>query len=110
VTLCRAVVMGSYHGAVLALSQGIPVVALSNSDYYSDKFLAVADQFGGACEVLPLDCGEAIAGRLCSAIRTAWDFGPGMHESLLVAARRQIAMGQSAYARFAEYVGPGARE
>ena len=33
---CRVVVTGSYHAGVFALSQGIPVVGLSCSDYYND--------------------------------------------------------------------------
>ena len=34
---CRVMVTGSYHGAVFALAQGIPVVALARSPYYVAK-------------------------------------------------------------------------
>ena len=34
---CKVVVTGSYHGAVFALAQGIPVVALVKSPYYVNK-------------------------------------------------------------------------
>ena len=43
---CRVVVTGSYHGAVFALAQGIPVVALVKSTYYANKMMGLAQQFG----------------------------------------------------------------
>ncbi|MGI9540085.1 MAG: polysaccharide pyruvyl transferase family protein, partial [Miltoncostaeaceae bacterium] len=42
---CRVMVTGTYHAAVFALSQGVPVVAISRSRYYDDKFHGLADQF-----------------------------------------------------------------
>jgi hypothetical protein len=37
VSTCRILDTGAYHLAVFALSQGIPVVALSSSGYYDDN-------------------------------------------------------------------------
>ncbi|MFO0749364.1 MAG: polysaccharide pyruvyl transferase family protein [Myxococcota bacterium] len=49
VARCRAVVTGSYHGAVFALGQGIPVVGLSGSAYYRDKLVGLARAFPARC-------------------------------------------------------------
>jgi polysaccharide pyruvyl transferase WcaK-like protein len=35
---CRLVLTGSYHGAVFALGQGIPVIGVAKSSYYQGKF------------------------------------------------------------------------
>ena len=68
---CRVVVTGSYHAGVFALSQGIPVVGLSRSDYYDDKFLGLADQFGPGCCLVALDeAGTAHA--LVARVRELW--------------------------------------
>jgi colanic acid/amylovoran biosynthesis protein len=93
---CRVVVTGSYHGAVFSLSQGVPVVALANSQYYEDKFYGLADMFGVGCELVS-PRGSAFARSLASALTRCWDQAPHVRESLLEAARRQIAAGQAAY-------------
>ena len=49
---CRVLVTGAYHAAVFALTQGIPVIALSTSRYYEDKFLGLADMFGTGLELV----------------------------------------------------------
>ena len=49
---CRVLVTGAYHAAVFALAQGIPVIALSTSRYYDDKFLGLADMFGTGLELV----------------------------------------------------------
>ena len=51
---CRIVITGSYHAAVFALSSGIPVVGIAESDYYKSKFLGLANQFSIGCEVVDL--------------------------------------------------------
>jgi colanic acid/amylovoran biosynthesis protein len=52
---CRAVVTGSYHAAVFALGRGVPVVALSASDYYDVKFDGLRDLYPGLVETVRLD-------------------------------------------------------
>jgi len=93
---CRVVVTGSYHSAVFALSQGIPVIGLVKSPYYIDKFLGLSEQFGCGCEVILLD-DENLADKLTESITTAWDGAGELKPKLLDAARRQIASGQLAY-------------
>ncbi len=93
---CRVVVTGSYHAAVFALAQGIPVVSVFNSEYYEMKFRGLANQFGAGCDVV----GKANGGfgvALATAIVRAWDRADDLRPALLVAAVRQIADGRHAY-------------
>jgi len=100
---CRVVVAGSYHAAVFALSQGIPVVALVKSPYYVNKMAGLAHQFGGGCEMVRLDETD-VAGRVFGAIERAWA-ADGVRASLLQAAADQVERGRSAYARLRDVVG-----
>lgn len=95
---CRIVVTGSYHAAVFALAQGIPTVCLTNSTYYTHKFLGLADQFGVGCAVLRLSDAE-IGAKLAGAIADAWDSAEAVRPHLLAAAQRQLVASQSAYER-----------
>lgn len=103
---CRVVVAGSYHAAVFALAQGIPAVGISGSDYYSAKFLGLAAQFGGGCEVVFLD-DQAFPAKLRTAIDNAWDSAEVVRPRLLAAAVRQIEAGQLAYERLRQIVEGG---
>jgi colanic acid/amylovoran biosynthesis protein len=95
---CRVVVTGSYHGAVFALAQGIPAVALARADYYVDKFLGLAEMFEGGCELIYLD-GPGISERVAAAIDRAWKQAEDRRPQLLDAAARQVAAGHAAYQR-----------
>ena len=95
---CRVVVTGSYHGAVFALAQGIPVVALAKSDYYVNKMSGVADQFAVGCEIVRMD-EDRWPGRLEKALDRAWDGADGVRAPLLAAAAEQIGRSRAAYAR-----------
>jgi polysaccharide pyruvyl transferase WcaK-like protein len=95
---CRVVVTGSYHGAVFALAQGIPVVALAKSAYYVNKMSGVAEQFGDGCEVVSMD-DDGWPQKLEDAVRRAWDSAGRLREPLLAAAADQIARSRAAYAR-----------
>jgi colanic acid/amylovoran biosynthesis protein len=97
---CRVVVTGSYHAAVFALAQGIPVVALAATQYYRDKFAGLAELFPHGCTIVALDRADAQAA-LKSAIVDAWNDAPVLRDSLLQAAARQIAQGRDAYRRLA---------
>jgi colanic acid/amylovoran biosynthesis protein len=98
---CRVVVTGSYHPAVFALSQGIPVVALAGSEYYLQKFLGLADQFGAGIEIVSLDV-EQLPAALTRAIGSAWRSAETVLATLLDAASRQIQSGQRYYERLCE--------
>lgn len=93
---CRLVVTGSYHGAVFALAQGIPVVTLAASDYYRFKFMGIADLFGDGCAVVDLQAHDAPA-VLQREITRAWACSLEWRERLLAAARDQIARSLQAY-------------
>lgn len=95
---CRAVVTGSYHAGVFALSQGIPAVCLARSVYYADKFNGLRDMFGAGCEVVSMDDPEftnVLAAAIERALTEADSFRSPLHE----AARRQIAAAEDACAR-----------
>jgi colanic acid/amylovoran biosynthesis protein len=100
---CRVVVTGSYHGAVFALAQGIPVVALVKSDYYANKMLGVQQQFGVGCEVVRLD-DPALSERVDGAIDRAWAEADEVRAPLLASARDQIGRSRAAYVRLREMV------
>jgi colanic acid/amylovoran biosynthesis protein len=100
---CRVMITGSYHGAVFALAQGIPVVALARSQYYVDKMAGVADQFGIGCEIVRLDADD-LHGRLRAAIDRAWADADRVREPLLTAAADQIRRGRDAYNQLRSFV------
>jgi polysaccharide pyruvyl transferase WcaK-like protein len=95
---CRVVVTGAYHAAVFALSQGIPVVALTSSSYYDDKFLGLADMFGTGLQLVPLDSDE-LEERLVSAIRSGWERAIEVRPALLASAADQIAASRRGFER-----------
>ncbi len=98
---CRVALTGSYHAGVFALSQGIPVVALARSPYYTDKFLGLMEAFGAGCVVVFLD-DPALEMRLMENLNQAWESADDARAPLLIAAERQIAAGRAAYARFVQ--------
>lgn len=100
---CRVVVTGSYHAGVFALAQGIPVVGLAKSQYYKDKFLGLADQFGIACDVILLDS-ESLREKLMTSINNAWNLSEEVRPQLLESAREQIELGHAAYRQVYEIV------
>jgi len=95
---CRIVVTGSYHGAVFALAQGIPAVALVKSPYYAAKMTGVAGQFGTGCELVRLDRDD-LPIALDAAIHRAWESAGAVREPLLRAAADQVRRGRYAYSR-----------
>lgn len=101
---CRVLVTGAYHLGVFALSQGIPVIGLTSSRYYDDKFLGLNDMFGGTgLELVRLDEPD-LEDHLERAVRSAWERAPEVREPLRTAALDQIARSRGAYDRLAELV------
>ena len=100
---CRVVVTGSYHGAVFALAQGIPVVALVKSTYYMNKMVGLRHQFGIGCEIVRLDADD-LSERIRVAIDRAWADAEHVRTPLLFAAADQIERGRTAYARLRDVV------
>jgi len=103
ISRCRLVVTGSYHGAVLAVGQGIPAVALARSQYYLNKFFGLREQFGDGCEVIELE-DDQFPEKLTAAIDRAWSRAEELKPSLLTAAEKQILSGTNAYRRVADLV------
>lgn len=101
VTQCRLVVSGSFHPAVFALAQGIPVVCIANSEEYIGKFSTLAEMFGTGCEIIHLD-DALFEKKLAKGIENAWDSAERVRPALLEASIRQIEMGQTAYRRIYE--------
>lgn len=93
---CRVLVTGAYHAAVFALTQGIPVIALSTSRYYEDKFLGLADMFGTGLELVYTET-EDLEDRLSTAVREAWERAPEVRPALRAAAERQVAASQHGF-------------
>jgi polysaccharide pyruvyl transferase WcaK-like protein len=98
VSRCRVVVTGSYHAAVFALAQGIPVVAIASTEYYRAKFAGLTELFGSGCTIVALE-GTDASDRLEAAIVDAWASAPGLREPLLGAADVQIQHAREAYER-----------
>ena len=100
---CRAVVTGSYHGAVLALGSGVPAVAVTASRYYTHKMTGLAGLFGGSCRIV--DARQAdFPERLRDAIDAAWDDPASVRTGLRAAAAEQAARGHAAFDRLADRV------
>lgn len=93
---CRVLVTGAYHLAVFALSQGIPVIALTSSEYYDDKFLGLADMFGTGLTMIELGSPD-LAERLSAAIASAWEDAPAVRAPLRAAARHQVDLSRAAF-------------
>ncbi len=94
---CRVVVTGSYHAAVFALSQGVPVLGLARSLHYRAKLGGVAAQFGGeGCIVLALD-DPGFPGKATAALESLWERAERLRPALLQFAERQIEAGRAAY-------------
>ena len=105
---CRALVTGSYHAGVFALSRGVPVVGIVASSYYDLKFRGLAAQFGpGSCVPLPVE-GPDLPGRLTAAVLAAWETPRAGRAALFAAARRQAAACEAAYIRLLDGAGVSA--
>ena len=96
VARCRVVVTGAYHLAVFALSQGIPVVALTSSAYYDGKFLGLSAMFGQGLTLVRLD-DPRLEQTLARAIDQAWLTALALREPLRARARMQIDASRAAF-------------
>jgi colanic acid/amylovoran biosynthesis protein len=97
------VITGTYHGAIFALAQGIPVIGLANSDEYFYKLSGLTDEFGQGCQVIHLDDRE-FAQLLSHKIDQLWGLADKLRPELLTAAARQIKWGYIAYQRINDIV------
>jgi hypothetical protein len=84
--------------AVFALSQGIPVVGLSTSRYYDDKFEGLTAMFGTGLELVRLD-EDGLEDRLRTAVRRLWARTPQLRPVLLERAVVQIDASNAVFDR-----------
>ncbi len=98
---CRLVITGSYHAGVFALSQGIPVMGLAKSGYYTDKFRGLHHQFGPGMQWCDLSV-PAWQVSLREQAIALWKAADSLRDGLLSAARLQIEATDKAYRSFAE--------
>jgi colanic acid/amylovoran biosynthesis protein len=103
VGLCRVVVTGAYHAAVFALAQGIPVVGLAKSAYFSSKFQGLEDQFGEGCQTVFLN-EPAFPQMLHAALEKAWKNADELRGPLEAATIRQIELSRKSYERLEDLV------
>lgn len=97
---CRVAVVGSYHAAVFALSQGIPVVALANSLHYQTKLDGLSHQFGSrGCRVISL-ADEHHAEKIEETLHDFWENALHLRLELLACAESQITSGRKLYHSF----------
>ncbi len=104
---CRVLVTGSYHAGVFALAQGIPTIGIARSQYYVDKFIGLASQFGDGCRAIRIE--EEWTAALSDTIDDFWARADDLRPGLLEKAKEQIALGQSAYERIRRVVEGRAR-
>jgi polysaccharide pyruvyl transferase WcaK-like protein len=94
---CRVMISSTFHGAVLAVGQGIPVVALVKSVEYTDKLVGLAAEFGEkGCQVVNMNAPDA-GDRLAEAVEFAWASADELRPALLANAKRQMDLGAEAY-------------
>lgn len=101
---CRIMITGSYHPAVFALSQGIPTILLGRSPYYLLKHRGLAAQFGEGGKVIAVG-EDGWEEQLTAAMDEFWMRAEELRPGLLQQARRQIALAEEAYSRFAQQLG-----
>ena len=104
-------VTGAYHAAVFALSQGIPVVGLSSSQYYDDKFEGLADMFGCGVDLVRIGAdadSDTVEERVCRAASGLWRDAADLRAALLDSAVHQVRLSRAAFERAAELIGAGA--
>jgi len=90
-------ISGTFHAAVFAVSQGIPVIALANSAEYQNKALGLTAEFGEeGCRVINLS-DPNFEDYFSEAIELAWASAEQLRPRILEDAKRQIDLGYAAY-------------
>jgi len=98
---CRVLLTGAYHAAVFALAQGVPVVALAETEYYRWKFEGLRDQFGPDCQIVALEEPD-LPSRIRGALAEAWERAGTARDELRGTAAALAHQGRAAYQRLPE--------
>jgi polysaccharide pyruvyl transferase WcaK-like protein len=93
---CRVLLTGSYHAGVFALSQGVPIVCIENSDYYKYKWEGLRHQFGGGVSIVTLS-NPRWRELLGAELEKAWKSFGHVHAILRKRAAGQVHEGRQAY-------------
>ncbi|HUM67659.1 MAG TPA: polysaccharide pyruvyl transferase family protein [Chloroflexota bacterium] len=104
ISRCRIMITGTFHGAVFALGQGIPVIALAKSVEYTNKLAGLTTEFGEeGCQIINLN-EDNVAQQMGAAIDFAWSAAERLRPYLLQQAKRQIDLGYIAYQKIYDLV------
>lgn len=103
---CRVLVTSAYHLAVFALSQGIPAVGITASEYYDDKFHGLAQMFGTGLRIVHLN-DPALQTQLTEAVQRSWHDAPLVREPLQRKAIEQIDASRAGLERVFRLVDSG---
>ncbi|MBT3294323.1 MAG: polysaccharide pyruvyl transferase family protein [Verrucomicrobia bacterium] len=102
---CGVVVSGTYHAAVFALAQGIPVVGIYANDYYRTKLHGLFDMYGWSEENLLHVQQADFSGLLATRVRDLLIHKDRFTTPLRDAARHQIHASRDSYSRLAVLLG-----
>ena len=102
---CRVVISGTYHAAVFALAQGVPVIGIYANDYYRTKMSGLFDMYGWPEENLLSLLHDDFPAMLATRVRDLAGHDGCFTTSLRHAARRQIHASRQAYNRLAYMLG-----
>ena len=103
---CQTVITGSYHAAVFALGQGVPVVGLSASGYYNQKFQGLQHLYPGLVEMVRLE-GPDLRAELVAAIRRSVSSPADQRARGVAQSKRLVELADASFAAFAEVVDQG---
>jgi polysaccharide pyruvyl transferase WcaK-like protein len=95
---CRLVITASYHGAVLAIAQGIPAICLLKSAYYRAKFAGLAGLFPEGCTLIDAGTAEA-TNLLARSIEAFADSSRDLKPQLLDTRSALVAQSEKQYQR-----------
>jgi colanic acid/amylovoran biosynthesis protein len=99
VSNCHIVITGSYHAAVFALAQGIPVIALAANAYYDSKFKGLASFFSDGIRIVNHTAPE-FKTTLLDAVQTQWKMPENKRNVLIEEALRVAESVKSNYRSF----------
>ncbi len=100
---CQAVITGSYHAAVFALGQGVPVVGLSASGYYDQKFTGLRHLYPGLVQMVRLEDPDLRA-QLVGAIRRAVRSPADVRARGVADSKRLVELADTSFEAFAQAV------
>lgn len=79
---CHIVITGSYHAAVFALAQGVPIIALAANAYYDSKFKGLASFFSEGIRIVNHTAPE-FKTTLLDAVRIQWQMPEDKRKTLI---------------------------